>query len=107
MFGGMGGFGGFDPFFFGEPFRSRKEEKEQRESFEKNLNLDKEITVTKDQFMETAAKVVTQGKFAKIMEDQKGIHTQFMFSLMVAPFIADLVTELFDKDEEDKEDGRE
>lgn len=89
-------------FFDGEedPVKRIKEEhKEKRavRSFEESLK--KEITISKEDFMNKAAKVVSGGRFMEMAtKKDPGMGTVLM--LAVSLIISELVTELFDKEED-------
>lgn len=75
----------------------------KRESGMRKADMDKRITISKRDFMEVSAEVVSNGRFARAgMEHDP--HMVAMLVLIGAPLMADLITELFDKEENG--DGR-
>lgn len=102
LFGGM-----FGASSMMGSFEARERERERTADAGRRRSgmsdMSKEITISKEKFMEKASKVVLDGKFANagIEKDPKlGV----LMVLMVTPIVAELTAELFDKEE--NEDGR-
>lgn len=85
---------------FGAEMSKRERE---REDGMRKMDMDKKITISKGDFMRVSEEVITNGRFARAGLEHDP-HMAVMVMLMGAPLMADLMRELFDKEE--NEDGR-
>lgn len=101
LFGGMFGAGSMMGSFEARE-RERTADTGRRRSGMSDMS--KEITISKEEFMEKASEVVANRNFAKagIERDPK---MGFLMMLMVTPIVAELAAKLFEEEEDKKNDG--
>lgn len=63
----------------------------------------KKVTLTKDEFMDIAARVCSRGEFVSLMREEGELGMAASYFLMVAPVIGEIAHEIFDKEDNEHE----